>query len=170
MANLQNLQERKQLLTVADWAADFQSGFKVSNTAQTSDATSSAAVVTEITTSNTNEVPELSAEISSTNISTKSPITNVQETNSSVNNVKDEHENDLILVNAQSNVIDNSHKQESTDTVTVTLSKSSGDEEGKLTDFATFDNKMVSVETSDDSQKDVHKQNEKIQEKDLRTL
>ena len=155
------IKKRKQLLTVADWAADFQSGFKTSNTTQASDAA--------ITTPNTSEISEVPTEISPTDISNPKPsITNVQEISNSVNNVKDEHENDLILVTAQSNVIDNSHKQGSTDTVT--LSKSSGGEEGKVTDFATFDKMVVNVKTSDDSQNDVQKPNEKVQEKDMKTL
>ena len=163
------MQERKQLLTVADWSADFQSGYKTSNTTQTSDdVTPPTAIVTAITNPSTSEV---STEISSTN--PKSPITNVQEINSSVNNVKDEHENDLSLVTTQSNivtVIDNSHKQESTDTAT--LSKLAGGEEGNNMDFATFDKMSVSVDTSDtsnDNQKDVQKPNENIQN-DMKTF
>ncbi|RIA90499.1 SIT4 phosphatase-associated protein [Glomus cerebriforme] len=159
-----NSQEHKQLLTVADWTADFQSGFKTST--QTSDATPSTAIVTTITTQSTNEV---STENSPTN--PKSPITNVQEINNSVNNIKDEYENDLNLVTAQSNtisVIDNSHTQESTDTVT--LSKLTGDEEGKHTNFATSDKMSVNVDSSDDIQNDVQKPNEKIQENDMKTI
>ncbi|GBC07712.1 hypothetical protein RclHR1_07640010 [Rhizophagus clarus] len=152
---------RKQLLTVADWSADFQSGFKASNITQTSE------VVTAVIT-NPNEV---STEISSMNPT--SPITNVQEINSSMNNVKDEHENDLSLVTSQQNIIDNSHEQESADTVT--LSKLSSGEEGNNMDFATFDkmNVSVNVDTSDtinDHQKDVQKLNENIQENDMKTF
>lgn len=101
----------------------------------------------------------------------KSPITNVQEINSSVNNVKDEHENDLNSVTSQPNVIDNSHEQESTDTLT--LSKLKDGEEGNNMDFATFDKMSVSVDTKDiidDNQKDVQKLNENIQENDMKTF
>ncbi|PKC10964.1 SAPS-domain-containing protein [Rhizophagus irregularis] len=155
---------RKPLLTVADWSADFQSGFKVSNTTQTSDDVTAA--VTTITNPSTSEV---STEVSSMN--PKSPITNVQEINSSVNNVKDEHENDLNSVTSQPNVIDNSHEQESTDTVT--LSKLKDGEEGNNMDFATFDKMSVSVNSKDiidDNQKDVQKLNENIQENDMKTF
>ncbi|CAG8482913.1 23181_t:CDS:10 [Rhizophagus irregularis] len=155
---------RKPLLTVADWSADFQSGFKVSNTTQTSDDVTAA--VTTITNPSTSEV---STEVSSMN--PKSPITNVQEINSSVNNVKDEHENDLNSVTSQPNVIDNSHEQESTDTLT--LSKLKDGEEGNNMDFATFDKMSVSVDTKDiidDNQKDVQKLNENIQENDMKTF
>ncbi|GET04782.1 SAPS-domain-containing protein [Rhizophagus clarus] len=114
---------------------------------------------------------EVSTEISSMNPT--SPITNVQEINSSMNNVKDEHENDLSLVTSQQNIIDNSHEQESADTVT--LSKLSSGEEGNNMDFATFDkmNVSVNVDTSDtinDHQKDVQKLNENIQENDMKTF
>ncbi|CAI2165502.1 5644_t:CDS:10 [Funneliformis geosporum] len=154
-----SLQESKQLLTVADWTADFQSAFKSSDTIQTSDSTS-LATVTTIITPNTSDT---SIEISSSN--SKSPIIKIQESSDANNNIKEDHENNSKLeglITVRSNVvsvIDNPHKQESTDTLC--------EEGGKPTDF---DKMGVSVEeTGDNKHKDVQKPNEKIQD-DTKTL
>ncbi|CAG8565225.1 7450_t:CDS:10 [Funneliformis mosseae] len=153
-----SLQENKQLLTVADWTADFRSTFKSSDTIQTSDSTS-LATITAIITPNTSEP---SIEISS---NSKPPITNIQESSNSLNNIKEVPEKGSILeelTTAQSNVvsvIDNPYKQESTDKLRV--------EGEKLMNFDKMEN--VSVKTVDNNHKDVQKPNEKIQD-DMKSL
>ncbi|CAG8780789.1 10051_t:CDS:2, partial [Acaulospora morrowiae] len=80
-----NIQEHKQLLTIADWSADFQSGFKAPNTTQISDSATTDQSYATNTFVSTNRQSNASSSIS--NLAPKE--TNVQQSLTLVNIIKE---------------------------------------------------------------------------------
>ncbi|CAG8441877.1 11860_t:CDS:10 [Diversispora eburnea] len=127
LPNHQNHQERKQLLTIADWSADFQSGYKINQNSNISANDQSSSTTPNITISQ----------------SIPSKETNVQQTRTFSKSIQDdtEKDNDVKESTEKSSIPVNSHLHESLDNTNLV--------DLQHTNFDTFDKIGINLDNND---------------------